>query len=385
MPCAAQESDDPFDTARFRFGPLRLTPVVELTNLGTDSNVFNESDDPKSDTTAAFGPLVRFWMRPGAVRISGRTGAQYLYFREYDSQRAWNMQHELRAEWMLGRLTPFVGGEYLNTKDRLGYEIDSRSRRRDISATAGLGVRLGARSQVVGSYRRFKAEYDEDETFLGATLARELNHEEERAELQYRHALTPLTTLVIRNEYGKDRFETSQLRNSESFRIMPGFEFKPAALVAGSVFVGYRHFDAAVPIMSDYSGVVAEVAASYAHNGTRFEVGANRDLAYSYSIERPYYALLDTRLVVTHRLAAPFELVGRLGRQNLAYRMANGDDASAPTDRGYVYGAGAGYLPGEMLRLGFDVIYSTRRSEVAGRRDYEGLRVFGSVTYGIRQ
>ena len=36
-------------------------------------------------------------------------------------------------------------------------------------------------------------------------------------------------------------------------------------------------------------------------------------------------------------------------------------------------------------RLGADANYYPRRSEIDGRRDYEGLRVFGSVTYGIRQ
>jgi hypothetical protein len=32
-----------------------------------------------------------------------------------------------------------------------------------------------------------------------------------------------------------------------------------------------------------------------------------------------------------------------------------------------------------------DTNYYTRRSEVEGRRDYDGLRVFGSIKYGIRQ
>ena len=90
VPAAAQETDDPFETARFRFGPVRFTPALELTSLGRDTNVFNEADDPKSDTTAAFGPSVRLWMRPGGSRLSARVGGQYLFFKEYDNQRAWN-------------------------------------------------------------------------------------------------------------------------------------------------------------------------------------------------------------------------------------------------------------------------------------------------------
>ena len=385
LPAAAQDPEDPFETARFRLGPVRFTPLLEVTSLGRDSNVFNEPDNPRSDTTAAIGPTIRYWMRPGKVLVTGRTSGQYLYFREYDSQRAWNTANDLEIEVALARLTPFVTGQFIDTKDRVGYEIDSRSRRRDISATAGTALRIGGKTDLVASYSRFKGEYDEDETFLGATLARELNHEEERTELQFRHALTPLTTFVVRNELGRDRFDSTPLRDSDSVRIMPGFVLKPAALISGEVFVGYRRFDALDAGLTDYSGVVAAVNATYIRNATRFDVRVDRDLAYSYSIDRPYYALLDTTLTVTHRFPSPFELVGRVGRAALAYRLADGDTTGAPTDRGYTYGGGIGVLPGDTLRLGFDVIYSSRRSEVAGRRDFEGTRIFGSISYGIRQ
>jgi hypothetical protein len=384
-PAAAQEPEDPFETARFRMGAVRFTPALEVTSLGRDSNVFNEADEPKSDTTAAIGPTVRFWMRPASLRISGQAGGQYLYFREYDSQRAWNTRSDLKIELLLARLTPFVSGEYVDTKDRVGYEIDSRSRRRDIAGAVGTALRLGGKTGIVAGYSRRQGAYDEDETFLGATLARELNREEERAEVQFRYALTPLTTFVLRNELGRDRFDSSSLRDSDSLRIMPGFELKPAALISGSVFVGYRRFDALDDRIEDYSGVVAAVNATYVRNATRFEVKVDRDLAYSYSIQRPYYALLDTGLVVTHRFPSRWEAVGRLSRQTLAYRVSDAAAGEPPTDHGYSYGAGIGVLPVETLRLGFDVIYSTRRSEVGDRRDFDGTRVFGSISYGIRQ
>ena len=59
-------------------------------------------------------------------------------------------------------------------------------------------------------------------------------------------------------------------------------------------------------------------------------------------------------------------------------------DAGKP-DVGYIAGAGLGYRVGEILRLGVDANYYTRRSEIEGQRDYEGLRVFGSIVYGIQQ
>ena len=44
---------DPADAARFRLGAFRFTPSIAISNIGRDNNVFNEADDPKSDTTAA--------------------------------------------------------------------------------------------------------------------------------------------------------------------------------------------------------------------------------------------------------------------------------------------------------------------------------------------
>lgn len=258
-PAAAQEPEDPFETARFRFGAIRFTPALELTSLGRDSNVFNEADAPRSDTTAAFGPAVQVWMRPGSTRLSGRFGVQYLYFREFKNQRAWNTSNELRWEFPLARLTPFVAGKYVNSKERQGYEIDSRSRRRDDGVVVGINLRLTGKTDVGVSYDESRATYDESETFLGATLAQELNRREQKTAIQFRHALTPLTTFAVRSELARDRFKTGRLRNSDSLKVMPGFEFKPFALISGEVFVGYRHFDPRESALPDFSGIAAAV------------------------------------------------------------------------------------------------------------------------------
>jgi hypothetical protein len=383
---AAQEPEDPFETARFRMGPVRFTPAIQITSLGRDSNVFNEADDPKSDTTAAFGPAVELWMRPFGTRLNAKFGGQYLYFKEYDNQRAWNTSNEARWEVPLARLTPFVAGSYVNTRERQGYEIDSRSRRRDDSVTAGTGLRLTGKSAFVVSFRQFNVTYD-DKEFLGAALADALNRREKTTSVQFRYILTPLTTFVVETDIGRDRFKLTQVRDTDSVRVMPGFEIKPLALISGRVFVGYRQFKPLTETLPEYRGVVASVKATYIRSSTRFEVKVDRDLAYSYEPTRPYYALLDFGLTVTQRITPAWEVVGRGSRQTLAYRLLGAVDASGtpPGDKGYVFGGGVGYRLGETFRLGLDTNYYTRRSELEGRRDYEGLRVFGSISYGIQQ
>jgi hypothetical protein len=60
---------DGWDAAKWRFGPLAVTPKVELKNLGWDSNVFNESENPKSDFTATADVPIDWWLRFALSRL----------------------------------------------------------------------------------------------------------------------------------------------------------------------------------------------------------------------------------------------------------------------------------------------------------------------------
>ena len=59
------QTDDFKTTARMRLGPLYLNPVLQIRELGVDTNVFNTFDDPKSDFTATLGPEIESWLPLG--------------------------------------------------------------------------------------------------------------------------------------------------------------------------------------------------------------------------------------------------------------------------------------------------------------------------------
>jgi hypothetical protein len=84
-------------------GFIRFTPSLDLTNLGVDTNVFNELDDPKDDFTVTFGPKAEFWSRLGLAGASyGRRGVDYQYFQEYDSQRSFGHRRSCVSSVDLG-------------------------------------------------------------------------------------------------------------------------------------------------------------------------------------------------------------------------------------------------------------------------------------------
>jgi Putative beta-barrel porin 2 len=378
----AQDIPDPEDLARIRFGPIRLTPSVTVTSLGVDTNVFNEADDPKQDTTAAFGPRLEFWMRVGRARLSGSSRVEYVFFKKYDSQRSFGTLNEARLELPLNRLAPFVEGRYTNTRQRPGYEIDARARRREVGARAGADLRVGSRSTLRVAAGRDTFRFDSEDSFLGAALSEELDRDSDTFEVSLRQRLTPLTTLAIVAEQRQDRFVFTPVRDADGFRVTPGFEFKPFALVQGSVFVGYRRFRTLSPIVPDFAGPIATADLAYALRATRFQLRLNRDVTYSFETLEPYYLLTDVTLSVTQRITQAWDVVGRGGRQLLDYR-AVGPDTVPRTDKLRQAGGGVGYRFGEQVRLGVDADHYRRQSVISGRT-YQGWRIGGSVNYGVR-
>ena len=316
---SAQETADPGETARFHWGILRFTPSIAVSNLGVDNNVFNTIDDQKRDTTAAAGPAVALWMNLGPVRVSAKTSGQYLYFKEFANQRSWNAADDLRLELRLARLKPFAQGTYANTRQRPGFEIDARARASINVATLGTELRASGKTTLIFSGSRTTTAFDQNETFLGATLAKALNRYSDTELLQFRYALTPLTTFVMTSEAIQDRFGEDRVRNSDSIRVLPGFEFKPFALISGKASVGFRRFNVLSETVDDYQGVVASVDAKYMI-ATTTQIGArvDRDVAYSFEEASPYYALTDIGLTITQRLSRSWEVVASGALQSLA-------------------------------------------------------------------
>ncbi|HEX7084765.1 MAG TPA: outer membrane beta-barrel protein [Vicinamibacterales bacterium] len=387
LPAAGQDlPSDPSETARFRLGPIRFTPHLAITEVGVDTNVFNDAGEGKRDTTATFGPGVDYWLRFGRARLSAKSNVTYTWFQEFASQRSLNNEHEAKIELPMARLTPFVDGTYRRGRVRPGFEIDTRAFRWDTSVGGGLDVALTPKAtvRVEGHERRYR--FREDEFFLGSSLYETMNRRVRSVGLSWRQSLTPLTTFVVLAEREEQEFEVDRMRDSTGVRVMPGFELDPFALIAGKVFVGFRTFNTAAATLPDFTGLVADVEANYRLRATRFDIGLVRDVDYSAEVLEPYYVVTDLRLRVMQKITLRWDVVGNVGRYWLAYRSLdqNADGDVSRTDRGRRLGGGIGYTFGRSLRIGLDVDHYTRSSPAFGR-SYEGLRIGGSFTYGLQQ
>jgi len=362
-------------------GPFGLRPSLALTNVGTDSNVFNVADDPQDDFTATIVPRIVARVRAGRLFFSYGAASDIVYFRTYKDEGSVNGTTDLRVDANLGRLQPYASAGWTSTNERLNAEIDARAPRMQHTVSAGARLLLASRTAFVINARRFDLQFEDGTEFRGSDLAHNLNSRTNSIESGVQLTLSPLTTLNLTTTVQQDRFDSDPLRNANSWRITPSLQFDPTALIRGTIAVGYRHFDATDPQVPDYSGVVAQVLAGYTLlERTKFDLDLTRDVQYSYEDVEPYYLSNGGRITVTHRLAGPFEIQGIVGRQSLGYRNTVAQTA-ARTDTIDTYGAGVGYWLRPLLRVGFNWEQTRRQSEISNRR-YDRRRLFASLTYG---
>ena len=368
-----------------RFGPLALKSTFALSNLGVDSNVFNEADAdrPQSDFTMTFTPTTNLWLRMGRTWISGTIDVDWVYYRRFASERSANSNYGVGVSRTLNRLALKGGVSRLSTRDRPGFEIDARSQRFETAFDGEVTMRTFSKTHVGARAWHRRVEFDQAAVFRDASLAQELNRRSSGTAFTVRHDLTPLTSVSL--EIGRDheRFVSSPFRDSDSTRITGSVNLQPLALISGDASFGYRRFTPLTSDLPPYRGGTAAVGLSYRLLGTtRLGVEATRDVQPSFEFTQPYYLETGVSGSIQRQVYGSFDVLARTGVRRLAYRNRKGAVVQVfnRTDRVRTFGLGAGYRLGLDKRIGFTIDHQNRTSSVDGRQ-YSGLRYGMSITY----
>jgi hypothetical protein len=360
---------------------------VHLKELGVDSNVFNSAGEEQSDFTFTVAPMVKVAV-PMARRalVTTTLASDLVWYAHYASERSVDPQVTARGEVYLNRITLFGETAQLNTRQRPNYEIDVRSRRAEDTVSTGVRVALTSKFLVEVGAHRDEIRYDSDAEFDATSLQQTLNRDTRGVQLTARHRLTPLTTLALRAQVDQDRFEFSPSRDSDSYRVLPGVEFAPQALLKGSAYVGYRKFTPVVQgVLQPFSGLVGELGLSYTLLGANaFGVTFRRDLTYSYSEVQPFF--IDTAIGASIRraLGSRFDVLGSVDRHVYDYHSFLTVELVdlQRLDIMWSYAASVGYHIGRNGRLGFGASYMQRDSTIAWRA-YDNLRFGSTFSYGL--
>jgi Putative beta-barrel porin 2 len=380
LPAAAlaQDADTP-PPGTLVLGPLHLTPTVRLTDAGVDNNVFNEAVDPKSDFTFTVTPQADLAMRLRRLRLSYSTSVEYVYYQKYESERGTNSSATAKAEFDLGILRPYVSAQGISTRKRLNPEVDSRARHHDEIYGTGIAVSVASRTRVFVNLTRATTSFDEGEAFRGADLQQAFDGRRRTVDGGVSIDLTPVTRFSLTLAREEQRFVFSTDRDSNSWRIMPGFAFSTDGPLRGSASAGFRHFEPLSPALPGYDGLISSVTVGATLYGRHDLQGTvNRDVQYSYDEATDYYVGTTTALTWTTLLGGRFDVRGTASRAVMDYRGI----ADAGSDVVNAFGVGFGYRFTDRLRLGLNTEWSRRDSDRSVDRQYRNHRVFAGLTWG---
>jgi hypothetical protein len=381
MPASVSAQGEP-DRASVRVGPFQFSPRVSFTNVGIDYNVFNERTNPKRDFTFVAVPDLEVALHPGRLRLTYTTGAEFVYFREFTSERSVNRRFGGTADLDLTMLKPFATVSFAHTSARPNAEIDVRARHHPRIFTAGTRLKLATRSEMVFTVREARDTYDEGLEFRGVELARTLDQKTRAYDTAFNVALTPFTTVGLVVSAEREEFRNSPLRNSETLRIAPKVTFSPLGLITGSASVGYRRFRGVDPTLPDFSGLVSTGTVGILFVGRyKLDTTFTRDVQYSYEDIVPYYLVTGVRGTLAMQSVGLLELRALGGRESMDYKAGAGTP-SAGADRLLSYGAGAGYRIGRRARIVVDLEFVHRTSSRDLSREYRNQRIAASLTWG---
>jgi hypothetical protein len=380
----AQGGGEPPASVRMRIGPLYVNPTLALQNAGRDTNVFNDSKNPQEDFTVTISPATDLWLRLGPSWVTSNIREDIVWFQKFASERSANNAYTVKWIVPLNRLTVSPSWQYVNTRERPGFEIDARAERTETAYAMNLEYRFLSKTFISADGKRAETQFADGTTFLGVDLHNELSRTSMQGTVNLRHQVTPLTSLNFSAGVTQDRFKFDALRDTDSRTYVGSIKFDPAALIKGGATFGYRDFQPVSKDVPGYKGSMMAVDLSYVLLGlTKLAVNATRDVQYSYDINQPYFLQTGVGGSIAQQIFGPLDVVVRGGLRRLEYQTRTGVAVAFPnrTDHSIEYGGGIGYHFGQATRVGVNLDHSQRDSLV-DTREFQGWTYGLSVTVG---
>ena len=377
-----QSAPDPVDQAMVKLGPIGLNPSLGFHDIGRDTNVFNDAENPKSDFTATISPRLELVTHPGPLRFSWTTNSDYVYYQTYSSERGTNLGNTFKADFDFGLFHPSANANFINSKDRFNREIDARARHQDRTYGAGLRVDLFEGVFASAGVRQATYTFDPNAVFRGQNLATTLNRTDDGIDAGGGVELTPLTAVQVTVSRERSRFDLTPERNSQTLRVTPTITFNPLAVLSGTASFGYRRFTTHTPDVPDYHGFVSSVTlVTTAREKHRFDTTFGRDLQYSYEEAVPEY--IETGLTAGWNWQMTSAIDSRLygGRSLLHYRSPSLETGKTD-DTAHSYGFSLGWRLNPHLRAALNGDWRGRASERSFDRTYDSRRIYATLTWG---
>jgi hypothetical protein len=314
-PCFAQQSAlEPPDLGRYlRWGPLRVRPGFELSNVGYDDNIFASTTNEVDDYTATFSPkldgLVLFGDR---AFLTFTEKLEYTTYLDNSDQNFTTQRASARTTLPLRRKGFFVDGLYNRLKERPVDQQDIRADRDENGLGVGLILAPGWRTEIeIGRSHKAWSYFDEDaDPNAVVTIGDRLDRSEDRNTLEVRYRVLGRTRLTMNAHVDTIEFDNAVSSGSDSqeWGVIPGVDFGEGGPLSGSVRVGWTEIDANDPMQADFDDVVGRAELAYRpRSRIHLRLDALREPGFTVSSDSIFY--LDTRV----RLRAVYYLTRIVG------------------------------------------------------------------------
>lgn len=365
----------------FDWGIVKLAPGLVIRELGYDSNIFDESVDPKDDYVFRGTPDVSAYSAVRFAKLSMYAGSQLAYFKTYKDENSAGYEYRGRLDMLLSRFLPYVGYGETRARSRPNGEIDTRADTLENELSGGVSFALGPHQQVYAGVTRFRTDFF-NSVEEGVDLSEALNHDTFTYTGGVQTALTPLVTLTLNGALEEDRFESVPLRDADRYTANASFLIGAEAILSGTIDVGYLNFKPFDPTVEGYSGVTVEAGISYPFMEIgRLSFSLIRNIEYSFDQNEGYYQETTATLAYTHRLFGEVDAQVRGSASRFGYGFVEG--LPERTDELGTLGASFGYNLRNRTRISINYEYAQRRSPTFEDRNYDRTRIYLSWAYAF--
>ena len=357
-----------------KLGVLSLAPGLTLTEVGHDDNVYDEAVAPKADWVVAGTPDVSLFTRLRWIQLSLYAGVPFQYYHHYESERDFGLAYRGRADFLLSRVSPFVGAGRTRTRTRPNGEIDTRADQQIDELSGGIAYELFAHGQAFGALIHTKVDYT-DAFQSGISLNQSLGRESDEYQGGIKTQLTPLLTMQLRGALRQDRFLVDPTRDGDTWSGTAVFSFDAAAVISGNASIAYQDYQPNDPALKRFRGVTGNGFITYPILEIgRVNVGYNRSIEYSFDQAEAYYIENTIRAIYTHRLAGAVDLQAQAARSFFNYDARS--SSTARQDQLETYNGNLGYNLKNRTRVAANYEYARRRSPAFAERNYIRRRIY---------
>ncbi|MGQ9800352.1 MAG: outer membrane beta-barrel protein [Candidatus Saccharicenans sp.] len=279
-----------WERAAWKFGPLRIQPLLIIREAGYDSNIYYHPE-AVSDFWLTAGPGAEaYLMLKKRLIVHVYESPQYVYFFKTERERTWNNYLNGDISLSLKRILLTVGGSLNRARERWNTEIDIRPRRTEKGGFVSL---LYQRSYRVSfEVRAARIDYDyESIDYDSVNIGERLSHLETYWSGRFYYRLNPRVQFFLEGEWGQYDFKSqTSLGDSRSRTFSSGFEFSPAGRIRGRIRLGYKQFDTLEEGLPDFQGLVGDTSVSWTLFRPLVLRGSyRRDVNFSVWSRNPYY------------------------------------------------------------------------------------------------